>query len=137
MRRTRSRPACLRRLAPVVGGAGNSRVALANRDAPTPGARFRRCQAKDNGEGVIQGAELAGVEVPGGSAQALRIHDRGFRDEDARLQPFETDGRAKACRPCAGGGWRDQRGAEVEEFIGLRDDCEPPAALLMPSRTAR
>jgi hypothetical protein len=93
-------------------------------------------QAEDEREGVIDRAQLASFEAPGGWAEPLRVDNARLLDEDARLTPVEDDRGAEARRQGGGGGWRDERCAEVEELVGLHDDGVALTALLVPARAA-
>jgi len=55
-------------------------------------------KAKDERERIVDGAQLAGVEAPGRSPEALGIDDSRLLDKHTRLLVFETDRRSKARR---------------------------------------
>jgi hypothetical protein len=95
----------------------------------------RASEAEYERECVVDGAQLTGVEVPGRSPEALRVDDGRLLDQHSRSLAFEADRRAKARGPGTGRRRCDERRAEVQELVGLDDDCVPRAALLAPARS--
>ena len=120
---------------------GARRVAFrTGRPTATPvDLRIAMCtasEAEDEREGNVDGAQLAGVEAPGGSPEALGIDDGRLLDEHACVLVFETDRWAKARRSCARRGRGDECRAEVEELLGLNNDGVARPALLSTVRAA-
>lgn len=95
-----------------------------------------RSEAEDQAERIIHGAQLARLESSCRSSKAFRIDNRRVLDEDACFLPVDDDGRAKARRSRARRGGSDQRRTESEKLVGLNDDGETSAALLVPARAA-
>jgi hypothetical protein len=94
-------------------------------------------EAEDEHERLVNGAELARVEPPGGVAESLGIDDRRLLNEDARLLTLQRDRRAEARRPGTRRRGRNEQRAEIEELVGLNDDGIPSSALLAPARASR
>lgn len=58
-------------------------------------------QAEDQRERLVDGAQLAGVEAPRGSTEALRVDHGRLLDENVGLVPFQDNDWAEARRsPC-------------------------------------
>lgn len=94
-------------------------------------------ETQDQGERIVHGSKLIGVEASSGTAEALRIDDGGLLDEDARFLPVKRDLRPErgwtgACRR-----WRDEGRAQADELIGLNDDRMACAPLFAPACASR
>lgn len=90
-------------------------------------------QAKDESEGVVNGAQLPGVEPSGGSTKALRVYDGRLFDEDPRFVPVEHDRGPETRRPGSGGSGRHKRRRQTQELVGLHDHRVAGSALLVPT----
>jgi hypothetical protein len=98
---------------------------------------LKSLEAEDEHERLVDGAELARVEPPGGAAESLGIDDRRLLDEDARLLTLQRDCRAEARGPSTSRGGRNEHRAHIEELVGLDDDGIASSALLSPARASR
>ena len=94
-------------------------------------------EAEDERERFVDRAKLARGETARRSSESLGVHDSRLFDEDAGFLPLQRDRRAEACWKRMRGGRRDERRAEVEEFVGLDDDCEPCSSLLVSADRTR
>jgi hypothetical protein len=101
------------------------------------GASWMLSETEDEREGLVDGAKLIHFEASGGAAKPLWVDDRRLLDENACRLPIEGDGRTEARGPGTCRGGRDDDRAEVEEFVGLDDNCVTSPAQLVPARATR
>lgn len=96
------------------------------------GDRSLASKAEDERQRLVDRADLAGLKPSGGSAETLRIDDRGLLDENASLGSTDRHWRAEARRQRAPRCGSHERSAQVEELAGL-DDHRIARAPLLPS----
>ena len=104
-----------------------------------PGAQASTClETEDERERFVDGAELGRRDPVYVLAEAPEVDCTELLDEHTGLLSADLDLGPERCRPGAARGWGDDRGREMEQFVGLDDQGVPRTGLLVaaPAREA-
>lgn len=87
--------------------------------------------AEDGEECCVDAPLFFGAQVPRDLSQSLHIHGTHLLDENFGHGAIDLDLRTKRGRSGARGGGREEDDRPRQKRVGLEDDSEPTAALLV------
>jgi hypothetical protein len=98
--------------------------------------RGQSLKGKDEGKGLVDGAQLGEVQASHRRPEPLGIYDRRLLCEHACLGALQLDRRTEAGGTCPAGSRRDEDRAQAHELVGLNDYGVARPSLLVPASRA-